>query len=375
MRVTFIDQQGDVTGGAEQSLALLIQHLPGDIEPSAILFSEGAYAQRLRSMGVHVSVVVLPAAVSSSTREHPKVRACVGAAETVARVAAILRSSRVDVVHTNTIKAHLIGAPAARLAGLPCVVHLRDILDGLGRQALGAVARCFARERIAISNSVAQSYALSRTTVIENPIALEGYEALPPRSSARAFLRIPDDERPVFGIVGRINRWKGQDRFLRAVARVSAECDIRCAIVGEARFRDADFVPELQRLCEQLGLGQRTTFVPWVEDTRAIFAALDVHCNCSRREPFGRTTAEAAAAGVPTISFDDGGALDLIDDGVSGSLVPAGDEAAFARAMLVYARSPDARARAGLAARATSKRFDARLHADRVSEILRRCAA
>ncbi len=375
MRVAFIDQQGDVTGGAEHSLALLIQHLPSDIEPAAVLFSEGAYAQRLRSMGIPVSVVVPPAAVTSSTRERPRARACIGVAETIARVATELRRMRVDLVHTNTIKAHLIGAPAARAAGLPCVVHLRDILDGVGRLALSTVARCFTQERIAISSAVSQCYALPRTTVIANPLALETYHALPSRSSARALLGIPDDGRPLFGIVGRINRWKGHDHFLRAVAFAAARSNIRCAIVGEARFRDADFLPELQSLAGELGLEERTTFVPWVDDPRVIFAALDVHCNCSDREPFGRTTVEAAAAGVPTIAFDDGGAPDLIDDGISGFLVPAGDEEAFGRAILTYARDPGARASAGLAARTASKRFQAPLHATRVAGILRRCAA
>jgi glycosyltransferase involved in cell wall biosynthesis len=375
VRAAFIDQQGDVTGGAEQSLALLIEHLPRDIEPHAILFSDGAYAQRLRASGVSVSIVVPGKTVTSSTRERPRVDACFGLADAVARVASTLRRERIDVVHTNTVKAHMIGAPAARAVGIPCVVHLRDILDGVGRYALRTVARSFARERIAISSAVARCYDLPRTTVIGNPVALEAYTCLPERSSARALLGIPNDGLPLAAIVGRINRWKGQDRFLRIIARAAAEYPVRCAIVGEARFRDADFVPELERLRDECGLGERASFVSWVEDPRTIFAAIDLHCNCSDREPFGRTTLEAAAAGVPTIAFDDGGAVDLIEDGVSGRLIPADDEAAFARAVIDFARDPALRLRLGNAAGAMSKRFEASSHAARVGEVLRRCAA
>jgi glycosyltransferase involved in cell wall biosynthesis len=187
-------------------------------------------------------------------------------------------------------------------------------------------------------------------------------------------LGIPIDDVPLIGIVGRINRWKGHDRFLRIVAAVNRVVPIRCAIVGEARFRDADFVPELHALAAQLGIADRTSFVPWLADPRLAYAALDVHCNCSEREPFGRSIVEAAAASVPTVAFDDGGAADIIDDGVDGALVPAGNIDAFTDGVLRLVRDRSLRDRTGNAARLASTRFAAPSHAQLVAEVLRRSA-
>jgi len=67
-------------------------------------------------------------------------------------------------------------------------------------------------------------------------------------------------------------------------------------------FRDADFADELHALVTDYDLTERVHFVPWLDDPRPAYAALDVNANTSRAEPFGRTIIEAAACGVPTLS-------------------------------------------------------------------------
>ena len=372
MRAAFIDQTGDKAGGAEESLALLLRFLPPEIAPTVIVFEDGEYAERLRAGGLPVIVFAIPGALATTTREHAGGGGMLQLPGAIRRMAALLRASAFDVVHTNTVKAHLIGAPAARLAGIPCVMHLRDALTGTGRLALRSVARLGAHERIAIASTVADAYALPRTTVIENPVDLVRYEQLPDRRATRARLGLPL-EGVVIGIVGRINRWKGQDVFLRAVAHAAQRVAVHCAIVGEPRFRDADFVPELHALAADLGLQDATTFVPW-DDPAAIFAALDVHVNASQREPFGRTVIEAAAAGVPSICFADAGVVEFVERGVTTLVVPAGDHIALGDAIARFAADAPARGAAGRASRLWSHRFAAPRPARRVADILERVA-
>ena len=196
---------------------------------------------------------------------------------------------------------------------------------------------------------------------------------LPDKAAARARLGFPLAV-PVVAIVGRINRWKGHDRFLKIAARVSAHSDAHFAIVGAPVFRDADFVPELHALATQLGLGDRVTFVPWLDDVREIYAAADVNVNCSTREPFGRAAVEAAACGVPTICFDDSGVAETIVNGVTGLTIAAGDEDAFAAGILELLGSTTARERISAAARDATHRFDAVHIAGQMSAVIRRAA-
>jgi len=375
LRVAFIDQTGDVSGGAQESFALLLQHLPKWIVPHVVFFHDGRYADRLRGAGFQVTVLPVSDALSASKREHASIAGLLSAPAAIVRLARWLRAHRIDVAYTHTVKAHFIGAPAARLAGTRCVVHLRDILEGPPLLALRKICAACSRERIAISQSVARAYALPATTVVFNPLDLGTYDVLPSRAQACAALGIPfAPDVPTIGIVGRINRWKGHDKFVRIAANVRSRVEARFLIIGDAVFRDADFVDELRATVRDAGLQDACTFVPWVDDVRNAYAALDVHVNCSEREPFGRSVIEAAACGVPTVCFADAGVSEVLSDKIDARVVAPGDEAAFADAIVDVVRSPQKRAMAD-AARRLARRFDADAHAAEVAWILTRAAA
>lgn len=369
MRVAFIDQSGDVVGGAERSLAILLGALPSDIQPHAVLFGDGAYAASLRATGIPVTIVSMPRAFMRTTREDP-IAGVAAAPLAVAAVARHLRALDVDLVYTNTIKAHVAALPAATLVGKRCVAHLRDILHGPGRAVVRTVITGCSRERIAISNAVGVAFGLEATHVIPNPLELESYATLPTREAARSSFGIPSHVRLV-SLIGRINRWKRHERLLR-VAKILDRPDVHFAIVGAPHFRDADFVEELHAFVEREHLTERIHFIPWLDDVRAAYAASDINVNCSDDEPFGRTIIEAAACGVPSVAFASGGTCDALLDGETGRLVPPGDDAGFAAAVAEFIDNPVRLQHAGAAARAFARTFDAPTHALRVATVLRR---
>lgn len=376
VRIAFVDQTGAAAGGAQESFALLLQHLPSSIEPHVVLFHDGAYADRLRDLDLNVAVLPVAGSVDELRRERIGVPGALAAPAAVVSLARWFKRHGIALAYTHTVKAHFLGAPAARAAGIPCVIHLRDILEGSARIALRAVSSACSQQRIAISRAVADAYALPHTTVVFNPVDVAEFADLPSRAQACERIGIPFDERDVtIGIVGRINRWKGHDRFLRIASALSQNVNARYVIAGSPVFRDADFLPELQRQASDLGLSDRVHFVPWTDDVRSIYAALDVHCNCSSREPFGRSIVEAAACGVPTVCFADAGAAEILTDGVNGRVVPPGDEAAFARALREMLASADGLASMRSAARALAQAFEPAKHADRVTQILEQAAA
>jgi glycosyltransferase involved in cell wall biosynthesis len=369
MRVVFVGQSGANTGGAERSLQLLLSHLPSRIEVRVILFEDGDYADELRRRGFVVEVVALGLKGMAVQRERLRISALVDVLRMVPRLTSAYRRLSADVIYTNTVKAHILGAIAGRMGGIRVVMHLRDILSDGALKLLRLIAVAFTQRRIAISNAVADALGLPDTVIVPNPIDLSEYENLLDPFSARKELVLPGNL-PLVGILGRINRWKGHDRFLRIAKLVSEQSDAHFVIVGKAMFRDEEFLDELHQMTIDLGIADRVHFVPWLDDPRVAYAALDVNCNTSRAEPFGRTIIEAAACGVPTVAFNDGGAPEAIEGGVSGRVVPIDDEPAFAAAILGLLASD--RAALADASRAHARLFDANLHAERIAAILDR---
>jgi glycosyltransferase involved in cell wall biosynthesis len=374
VRVTIVDQAGAHAGGAEETLLAFLRHAGGALDPHALLFEDGSFAARLRTAGVPVTVVPLPGALASAQRERLGPRAALALAPAALRLAGAVRAVGGDVVYTNSMKAHLVGGAAARIAGKPCVMYFHDLPEGLALQSLRLAARGTTRARMACSRAVRDRIGVGATTVVYPPVDLERFAALPARATARALLGIPSDG-PLIVLVGRINRWKGHDRFLRVAARAAARCaSARFAIVGAPVFRDADYLPELRAQAVALGLEERLAFVPWIDDVATVYAACDVNVNCSTREPFGRAASEAAACGVPTVCFDDSGAAETVDAD-TGRVVAAGDEAAMTDAVLAFALDAALRERAAAAARASARRFDARVIGARMRDVLREAAA
>jgi glycosyltransferase involved in cell wall biosynthesis len=373
LRVAFVDQVGATPGGAERNLAIFLAHVPVAIAPLVILFEDGRFAQELRALGLRVEIVAAPASVAKATRESGLLAGIADAARMIGRVYGFLREHRIDVVYTNSMKAHFIGGIAAWLARKPCVIHFHDLYRGLPLVALRLVARVASRERIACSRMVAQTIGVGRTTAIYGPVDIAAFADLPDRATALSRVAIAGDL-PIVALIGRVNRWKGHDRFLRIAQRVNARTAARFAIVGAPIFRDASFFEELQVLADDPAQRGRIAFVPWLDDVRDMLAVVSVNTNCSTREPFGRAIPEAAAAGVPTVCFSDSGAAETIVDGVTGRTIPPGDEAGFADAIVAYLEDDAARRAASQAARQFAATFDASAIAEQTASVILRAA-
>jgi glycosyltransferase involved in cell wall biosynthesis len=341
IRLAVVNHHGGTPGGGEISLFLQLEALPPDIEPHIFLLEDGEFADLLRSRFRSVTIVPMSGSMARSTRSRPKLSGMLATPAFALRLAKHLRAVEPDVVLTNSMKAHIVGSLAAKALGLPCINNVRDIPTGFARLVTREISRACSTERMTCSKAAAESLDLPQTTVLYSPIDLSKYTTLPSRGEAREKMGIPDDGLPVVSLVGRIARWKGQDRFLRAAALVRKEIDAHFVVAGSPIFgNDAGFYPELQALVAEQKAEARVHFVPWQDDPRYVYAASDMSCNCSEREPFGRTIIEAMACGVPVVAFADAGACEAFTDGESGAKVPAGDEAAYAAAILGFLRDP-----------------------------------
>ena len=326
-RVLFVDH-AEALGGAERSLLLLLKHLDWERFQPLLACNPGPLAEA--AAGLDVSIFLLEMAKMRGERSG-LLRLLRGSLA----LTKVIRRQRVDIVHSNVMRASFYAALAATLTSRPLVWHVRDIHPPAERWYARLMCRR-AKRVIAISQAVAAVLPCpAKVAVVYNGLDLEEYPPDLDGTPARAELGLPTDA-AVAGIVGRLQPWKGQDRFLRAAARVAQQLpQTRFLVVGGAIFGGgAAYETRLRQLAADLGLAERIVFTGHREDLPPLLAALDVLVHCSDAEPFGRVLIEGMAARRPLVAFADGAVPEIVQHGETGLLVQPGDEQALAAAMV-----------------------------------------
>ena len=166
----------------------------------------------------------------------------------------------------------------------------------------------------------------------------------------RSTLGLPIDCQ-VIGIVGTIQRWKGQREVILAVSKLRERFpEIRCLIVGGVY--DPAYDAEIRNLTEALGITKTICFLGHRTDIVDIMNAMDIVIHASiAPEPFGLVLIEAMALGKPLVASKAGGPLEIAEDHVTGLLVPPGDPEAMAKAVTLFLENRDLAAKMAQAGR------------------------
>lgn len=250
----------------------------------------------------------------------------------------LFRTLRPDIVHTHNPKPGLYGRLAARAAGVPVVVNTVHGLYALPEDPLAKRIVVYGLERIAATCSDAElvqnpeDLVTLRTTLREpahkltllgNGIDLGRFgdrtDSAALRRRVRGELGVRDDTL-VVGAVGRLVLEKGYVELFEAWHRLhSRHPDAMLVVVGPADDEKSDAMPpELIRRAEADGV----RFLGMRDDIEALYCGMDLYVLASHREGFPRSAMEAAAAGLPIVATDIRGCRQVVDDGVTGVLVP-----------------------------------------------------
>jgi glycosyltransferase involved in cell wall biosynthesis len=279
------------------------------------------------------------------------------------RLARFIRSRRVALVHTNSLKADLIGGVAARLAGVPVVWHVRDRIESDYLPApVAAVFRglCRVIPSFIVANSGATLDTLRLPGQGRHAVVHSGYALMQGSSAVVHDGVVPgapvaksNSEGILIGLVGRITRWKGQHVFLEAAAQVRRRFPkARFQIIGSAMFGEEAYEHEIRAQATSLGLDDCVAFLGFRADVQQLIQELDVLVHASiTGEPFGQVIIEAMIAGKPVVATRGGGVPEIVREGFTGLLVPMGDALAMADAVCQILSDPGMAARMGLAGR------------------------
>ncbi len=293
-------------------------------------------------------------------------------AAALVRLWRLMRAQQPAIVHTHTSKAGFIGRLAARLAGVPVVIHQPHGHIFYGYYGPRRTAFYVALERLAarwtdrivtltergIDEHLARGIgerAQYRAVPSGVPTA-ELRAAAPTRGVARARLRLPDDAFVVVGL-GRFVPVKGFDVLITALPTLAAAVPSTCVLlVGDGPERVA-----LEAQAGRLGVRDRLRFTGVTPDIAVCLAAADVLAAPSRNEGMGRALVEGMALGLPVVGSEVGGIPAVIADGETGWLVPPGDAAALAEALMELGRDAALCAKLGAAAAARAEAFSSRV--------------
>ncbi|TMD53031.1 MAG: glycosyltransferase [Chloroflexi bacterium] len=250
---------------------------------------------------------------------------------TVREIAALARGGRFDLVHSHLFWPDVLASFGGRLAGRRVIQGRRSLhrwrhealahLDLLETASNLAAAEVVANSRAVLEDAErGERFLPRRRAVVYNGIDAGRYERARIGTSGR--LRLVT--------VGSLHPLKGQEFALEALASATAEgVDAELTLVGDGPERAA-----LDGLAGRLGLAGRVVFAGEELDPRPRLAAADLFLLPSLTEGFSNALLEAMASGLPVLATDVGGNPEAVVAGEGGRLVPAGDAAALAGALV-----------------------------------------
>lgn len=341
-----------VLGGAELALLRFIDDLRGrEVQPSlsAVIMEDGPLVRELRLRGLPVTVLPLSthaAVVTRHTVKNPTalLAAFTGACRLLISLRQLLHQQSPDIVQSGSMKAHLLGALATFGRKERLVWYLHDLLAPpyLSRPVAWVIRTLSKIPDAVFVNSRATSNTVPRDTVLAYP----GYTPAQAGHHGRFRNRAASQLGP-FVLLGRISPTKGQHEFVEAAAVVRRRHpEAHFVIAGSPVFGAEEYAASLSAAIEELRMTEVVAMPGFIQDPTSLLdqAVALVHAS-PVPEPFGQVILEAAIRGVPVIATRAGGAPEILTDEQGqehGLLVPPGDVAALAQAMMHILDDPQA---------------------------------
>ncbi len=328
---------GDLWAGAEVQLATLISGLTkfDDLQLTVILLNSGLLAERIAALNIPVRVL--------EERAHNSMRLLV-------KIRRALCEERFDILHTHRFKENIIGGLAGSVSNVPH--HIRTVhgmpepstgLRNLKSRVYNALDALITRARISksiavshdIERSLSARFGADRVVMIHNGIDLSGGGPTTPASAVRQRMGF-DTSHQLIGSVGRLTPVKGYQFLLGAFRRVAERNPkARLVLVGDGPERQ-----NLESLSREYGLDEKVCFHGFTSEVAEVLGALDLFVLSSLHEGISISLLESLASGVPVVVTDVGGNPEVVQDSISGLLVPPCDERALADAIVSVLGDP-----------------------------------
>jgi glycosyltransferase involved in cell wall biosynthesis len=374
-------------GGSERVLLDFATRARGHgFEPLVLVPREGPLLDALRESAIDCGVAAAPAQLLATGRNigMKELAALPGGLRSwSAALRAAMRIHGVAspgdaILYSNGFKAHLA---CALVGGHARVWHLHEFPPA-GAGALWRLAAGMPAALVANSKAVARAWRLPLLPAPEtvlNGVDIGRFAPAPRTGWIHEQLALEPVAR-LIGMPAAFARWKGQIEVIAAFERLAPAVPAAHLVLAGGAIYDTDtergYAHEMVARVGRSSFAGRIHFLKFQNEPWRLYPEFDVTVHYSQRaEPFGRVIVESMACGVPVIAARAGGPLEIVEDGVSGWLVPPGEVQALADRLALVLGSEDLPA-AGRAARARAEsRFSADRFAAEVAGVLARAGA
>lgn len=369
-RILYVETNEDGTvGGSYRALEDLVRGLDrARFTPQVVLYQESSAGDALRAAGADVRIWsaarAIERAYSGPQRPWRRIQ---GLTAAIRRRTRWLQAEGISLVHLNNSPG--VGfddwLPAARLAGTPCITHLRGPFararGTIGRALQQRFTRVLPVSRWMAESALAAGIPAARIRIVHDGVDRRAIQAAlrTPPLTVRGELGLAADDFVVL-LAGHLRPWKGQHVALDALARIDAprRRTLRMLFAGASSPEEAGYREALEAKVRADGLGACVRFLGARADLPDLMRASDLVLHASTRpEPFGLVVVEAMALGRPVLASKFGGPAEIVTEGSGLLFDPShGDELPFLLAHL--AEQPALRAALGAGALRRVEAFD-----------------
>ena len=340
-------------GGPTYNAAFLTKYLSDDFETMLI----GGLPEDGESDSLHIlKEYGLNPILLNEMKRKPSFQ---GDRKAYKRLKEIIREFEPDIVHTHASKAGALGRKAAHELKVPVIIHtfhghvfhsyfgnfktrLYKLIERkLAKQSTGIVAISnLQKEELSKQHNICAG---KKITVIPLGFDLDKFHdnLEEKRLFTRSEYSLTDDEVAV-SIIGRLVPIKNHSLFLESIEIVSKQTDKKIAvfIVGDGTERES-----IEKKIESMQLGSNVRFVltSWIKNIDCFNAGMDILCLTSKNEGTPVSLIEAQAANIPVISTDVGGVRDVVEDGITGFIVPKNSKERFSEKLLLLIENEETR--------------------------------
>lgn len=330
--------------GGVISLYSLLKYLDRSVyEPIFVTCADGEHVKKIKQLDVKCYVFHLPPGFLNIGRNQlwrEILRNCLQVftvVRVVFQIARFIRREKVELIHTHDQKSSILGGIIGFISRVPVVWHVRDIPKGMVSFIDQLFGMLFAKKILAISGAVAKPFRNNhllrrKLRIIYNGVDLSVFN---PHVKGDHFRSEQKIDGCIIGQVSALIPLKGIQYFIEAAHRLlNSQSKTTFFVIGDnpvAQYKG--FENELKEKVRELGIEEQFRFLDFRHNIADAMAAFDVFVFPSTGDGFGKVLIEAAALKVPIVACDTETTREILEDGLTGMLVPPRNYRAIADAI------------------------------------------